>query len=307
MPNHCVRPSHLCRLIQRLAAGALVLAMAVGVIACGGDDDSGGNGSTSTLESTTPTASGDFEPLSPGVLTIGESFDYPPFETIKDGEPYGFNVDVMREVAKRLGLKPKFVKEPWETILTSTAAHKFDVMGESAFITPERKQQIDFSIPYFTTEAVLIVNPEETPDLKATADLEDGDVVGVLQNSFIQPYAEDSIATDGVQLKLYSDYGDMFNDLAAGRITAGLSERLGSVELLKNRPGLEITSAIPSDPSITGTEFGYGFAKGTDTNRESINGVLEDMMEDGTFETLWEQHVPDVPLNDKYKSSETGS
>ena len=280
---------------------ALMLAVAsLALAACGGSD-SGDADTTTAADTATTAARPSFTPVKDGVLTIGESFDYPPFETIRDGEPYGFNVAVMTEVARRLGLEPEFKKTPFDTIFTSVAAHQFDVMGESAFITPERQDLVDFSIPYFTSSEVLVVNPSKTPDLRSASELSSGDVVGVLQNSNVETYAKQNIAKGGVQLKLYAEYGDMFNDLAAGRIAAGLSEQLGSAELLKDRPGLEIAETLPSDESITGTEFGYGFAKDDDDKREAIDAVLRAMMDDGTFADLWAQYVPDTPINDKYK------
>ena len=86
--------------------------------------------------------------LHPGVLRIGTYFVNPPFEYSAGGKHVGFEVDLMREVADRLGLRPTFVGTRWEVILAQMEAHRYDCIVGGITITPARQTTLDYSTPY---------------------------------------------------------------------------------------------------------------------------------------------------------------
>ena len=96
--------------------------------------------------------------LTPGTLSIGMEGTYPPF-TYKDaqGNLTGFDVDLAKAVAAKLGLKPQFVLTEWSGILAGLQAGKYDVIVNQVGITAERQKSIGFSAPYAYSNPQIIV------------------------------------------------------------------------------------------------------------------------------------------------------
>src|ERR1700760_1264873 len=74
--------------------------------------------------------------LAPGTLRIGTYFVNPPFEYVSKGARVGFEVDLMNEIARRLGLAPLFVNTQWETILREMEQGRYDCIVGGITITP---------------------------------------------------------------------------------------------------------------------------------------------------------------------------
>ena len=89
--------------------------------------------------------------LEPGVLRVGTYFVNPPFEYVSDGRKVGFEVDLIREIARRLHLKPLFVNTRWEVILQQMREGRYDCIVGGITITPARQVTLAWSDPYMTT------------------------------------------------------------------------------------------------------------------------------------------------------------
>ncbi|HYT79873.1 MAG TPA: transporter substrate-binding domain-containing protein [Actinomycetota bacterium] len=99
----------------------------------------------------------------PGALLVGSSFDYRPFEYRQGKILKGFDVEIVKEINRRLGLKVEWVNSDFDTIFDSLAAGRFDAVAAAATIKPERTQLVDFSDPYFDSRQSLTVNASKTP------------------------------------------------------------------------------------------------------------------------------------------------
>lgn len=98
-----------------------------------------------------------------GVLKIAMEGTYPPFDSRDaSGNLVGFDVDVAKAVAARLGVKPQFIATEWSGILAGLQAGKYDVIVNEVTITPPRKQALDFSQPYVYSAAQLIQRAKAT-------------------------------------------------------------------------------------------------------------------------------------------------
>ena len=84
-----------------------------------------------------------------GSLRIAMEGTYPPFnfKDAKTGQLAGYDVDVAKAVAAKLGLKPEFVTTEWSAILAGLASGKYDLIVSQVGITPKREQAFDFSQP----------------------------------------------------------------------------------------------------------------------------------------------------------------
>jgi cystine transport system substrate-binding protein len=167
-----------------------------------------------------------------GTLRIAMEGTYPPFnfKDGKSGQLAGYDVDVAKAVAARLGLKPEFVTTEWSAILAGLGAGKYDVIVSQVGITAKRAQAFDFSQPYTYSSPQLIVRRNESLSYKTLPDLK-GKTVGVGQGSVFEQQAK---AVPGIAVKSYPAAPENLQDLAFGRIDAALNDSLMVAYLLKN-------------------------------------------------------------------------
>ncbi|MFC4121852.1 substrate-binding periplasmic protein [Nonomuraea zeae] len=117
-------------------------------------------------------------PSPPMVLRIGTYFDNPPFEFISGGAEAGFEIDLMKEIAARLGRRPEFVGTRWERILRETQEGRYDCIVGGITITPAREKILSWSAPYLTTTLSLVTDARRNPAIRGIGDLK-GASVGV--------------------------------------------------------------------------------------------------------------------------------
>jgi polar amino acid transport system substrate-binding protein len=218
--------------------------------------------------------------LEEGILTIGTDLPYPPFEYREGGEMAGFDVDVMEEIASRLGLEPEWVDSPFDTIFSDLAAGQFDVVISGATITPEREEQVNFSDPYFRSLQALVVS--EDSDIASFDDLGEGDTVSVQTGTTGELWAEENLAPNGVEIRAFPEYPPVYNALEAGQVDGVVYDESSAIPETFNRPGTAVVDTVDTN------EF-YGIA--VDPNNpellDAVNEALAAMVEDGTYEEIY--------------------
>ncbi|WP_232293404.1 ABC transporter substrate-binding protein/permease [Stigmatella aurantiaca] len=103
-----------------------------------------------------PAPAGELERIrTAGVLRVAIDATYPPMEFLENGQPVGFDVDLSRELARRLGVTAQFIVMDWDGILAGLTSGRYDIIVSSMNITPERLQQVDF-IEYARLSQVFV-------------------------------------------------------------------------------------------------------------------------------------------------------
>ena len=258
---------------------------------------------TTTGPTTTgPTTSGPVIPpattLKEGTLTVGSCLDYRPFEFTKNGELTGFDVEIMEEIASRMGLTGvTWVKANFDTIFIALATgQRFDAVAAASTITPEREQQVDFSEPYYNSRQSLTINKDKTPDVATTDDLKSGDIVGVQKGTTGKDWATDNLAPKGIQVRTYTNVTEAFTDLEAGRIVGVVNDEPSSISETESRPSLEVVEAID-----TGEHYGIAINPQNDTLKPAIDASLAALIADGTYAQLFKKYFPTLPLPPEYE------
>ncbi|MFO7572833.1 MAG: transporter substrate-binding domain-containing protein [Gaiellaceae bacterium] len=144
---------------------AFVLVVAVGVTACGGSDEASDDLLAQIEEK--------------GVLTVSTDPAYPPQSELNQqtNEYEGFDIDVAKEIADRLGVEIAWEAPSWETLTGGNWAGRWDVSVGSMTITPERAEVLHFTPPYYYTPASIAVHSDNTT-INGVEDL-DGKRIGV--------------------------------------------------------------------------------------------------------------------------------
>jgi len=215
-----------------------------------------------------------------GVLKIGIEGTYPPFGYRgAKNELEGFDVDVARAVAGKLGVKPEFVTTEWSAIIAGLQAGKFDVIVNQVSVTPQRQQALDFSTPYVYSAAQLIQRKDDKRQFKSLDELKDHKL-GVSLGSNFNELAK---SVPGVDVKTYPGAPEYLRDLASQRIDAALNDRLMINYLIKTanlplRPGAELPGA--------NSQVAIPFRKDNPKFAQAINRALDDLRRDGTLAKL---------------------
>jgi cystine transport system substrate-binding protein len=211
-----------------------------------------------------------------GTLVVGLEGTYPPFDSKNPaGELVGYDVDVANAVAARLGVKTQFVTTEWSSIIAGLQAGKFDVIFNQVSITAQRKQAMDFSVPYTYSTAQLIQRKGDTRTFKTLDDLK-GHKVGVSLGSNYNDIAKGIV---GATVMTYPGAAEELQDLTAGRVDAVLNDRLVLAYLLKTSPLPLKLSAAVGEPA----QMGVPFKKGNPKFAQAIDGALAALQKDGTL------------------------
>lgn len=214
-----------------------------------------------------------------GTLKIGVEGTFPPFGfKTPSGDLDGYDIDVARELAKRLGVKPVFITTEWSGIIAGLQAGKFDVIVNQVGVTPARLEQLDFSIPYTYSIAQLIQRKNDSRQFKSLDDLK-GHKLGVSLGSNYNDMAK---SVPGIDVKTYPGAPEYLSDLAAGRIDAALNDRLMLAYLLKHSPLPLRTSGNVGTPE----EMAIPFRKHNPEFADAVNAALKAMEKDGTLAKL---------------------
>lgn len=218
--------------------------------------------------------------LEEGILTVGTDLPYPPFEYREGGELTGFDVEILDEIASRIGLETEYVDSPFDTIFTDLANGQFDVVISGATITPEREKEVDFSDPYFRSLQALVVL--EDSGIGSFEDLGQGDSVSVQSGTTGEIWAEENLEPNGVEIRAFPEYPPVYNALEAGQVDGVVYDESSAIPETFNRPGTEVVDTVDTN------EF-YGIAvdPNNDDLLDAVNQALQEMIEDGTYEEIY--------------------
>jgi polar amino acid transport system substrate-binding protein len=220
-----------------------------------------------------------------GVLNVGSDNAYPPFESIESGQkdPVGFDVDLYKEVAKRLGLTAKSTTTSFDGLFTSSIpTGTFDLGISAITIKDSRKKTVDFTIPYFVANLSLAVDTSKNPAIKTIDDLS-GLTVGVQSGTTSEDCVKALVAAGKAkEVKSYETAVLAFDDLVAGRVAAVVNDTPASVGIIASRANLKIVQILE-----TNERYGFAISKNKPDLRVAVNGALTDMMKDGTFTSIY--------------------
>ena len=274
--------------------------------ACGSDEptpptNAGGDDGDATI------SCDDCAFVTDGTLTVGSDIPYPPFEFEDEaGALTGFDVEIVREIASRLGLAHEdsdWISTDFGTIFTQLAANnKFDIVvaavtGYAAPGTPaeetvaERTSIIDFTVPYYPSLQSLTVDVEATPDITSVDSLPEGARVGIQQATTGAFYAEENLAPAGVELVSFAKAPSIYQALQAGQLEAVFNDLPVSLDAIKGKDNLQVVEQVQ-----TGEEYAIAVSKDNAALTDAINEALQSMFDDGTFASIYSTYFPDQEL-----------
>lgn len=212
-----------------------------------------------------------------GKLRIGTSPDYPPFESLdKDNNVIGFDVDIMTEVAKRLGVKLEIVQMGFDNLIAALNAKKFEVMASGVSVTEDRKKSVDFTRAYLAGNYAIVVHKDNTSKITKLEDLK-GKKLAV-QIGTVQ--ADEAKKIDGIIVKEYNLFTEAASAVSAKQADALFLDGTVGTSFTKADKNLKIACELPADPTA------YALRKDSADLTKFITDTLNDMEKSGELDKL---------------------
>jgi polar amino acid transport system substrate-binding protein len=270
----------MARTSHRTALATLVLIPALLLASCG--DDSTDTATTDTTAKTNAAAA-PADLVSGGTLTVCSDTPYEPFEFKDDsGKDTGYDMDLLRAIGDRAGLKLSVRDLPFDGILGSMAAGDCDVVASAVTITPERAKQVDFSDPYFDADQSLLVKTDQAAELASLPKLA-GKTIGVQSGTTGETYANEK--AKGASVKGFEDSDALFAAIESGSIDAILQDLPVNAYRTTQDKSLKVVETYK-----TGEQYGFAVKQDNAAVLTFINDGLKALKADGTFDTIYSKY-----------------
>jgi glutamate transport system substrate-binding protein len=275
--------------MNRLAAFAAVAVLALGVTACGGDDDDGGDtGGNVNTEASFPAGSTMQKLKDAKKLKVGTKFDQPGFGLKGlDGKPAGFDVEVAKIIGAQLGLSAdqiEFSEAPSAVREQVIEQGTVDIVVATYTINDTRKQRISFAGPYYEAGQAIMVNKDDsaitTPDSLKT----NGKKVCSVTNSTPANNIKQYLANESQQLVLFDTYQKCVDAMLAKQVDAVTTDNVILLGFISRNEG----KFKLAGPTFTKEPYGIGLKKDDKQFRDWINDVLEKAFSDGRYKKAWD-------------------
>lgn len=214
-------------------------------------------------------------------LTFGTEPSYPPFEvTTEKGELIGFDIDIAQAICKEIQATCHFKTMPFDSLIPSLKAKRFDAAMSAIDITPSREKQVLFSDPYYDSSASYIA-------LKGKGNLATAKNIGVQNGSTFQQYTV--AETPQYSPKSYVNLQDTILDLQNGRIDIVLSDTALLADIMKKEPNIEFVGEKVTNEKYFGRGVGIALNKSNKALQDRLNQGLKAIKEKGEYQKIYDK------------------
>ena len=221
-------------------------------------------------------------------IVVGLDDSFPPmgFKDEKN-EIVGFDIDLAKEVAKRLGREVEFKAIDWNSKEAELKSGRVDILWNGLDITDKRKENMLFSEPYMDNRQIVFVAKNGKVSVAGEADLA-GKTIGTQSGGTTEEYFENKpeLKASMKEVKYYPDYINAFMDLENGRLDAVVGDEIIGRYYISKHP-----DEIQAIDTVIGTvsQFGIAFRKDDQKLRDEVQKVFDEMKADGTAAKISEK------------------
>jgi polar amino acid transport system substrate-binding protein len=236
-------------------------------------------------------ASGTVAPAPAKVYVVGTDAAYAPFESQNEkAEIVGFDIDVVKAIAKEAGIEVKFVNTPWEGIFNALAQGDRDLVVSAVTITDERKQTMDFSMPYFDAQQLIAVKGnskitrfDELKKLK----------VGVQTGTTGDEAVTKLQGKNSSNIKRFESTPLALQELQAGGVDAVVADNGVVVHYVANNSASAFKTV--SDATFAPEQYGIAVKKGNAELLGKLNQGLAAIQANGVYNQIYTQYFGAPP------------
>lgn len=215
-----------------------------------------------------------------GKITIGLEGDWQPFSYHNDKDQLvGYDVEVSKNIAQKLGVKADIVEGPWDGLFAGMDSGRYDIVVNGVDVTPDREKKYDFSDPYAYDHTVLIVKKGNT-DIKTFDDLNGKTTANSIGSTYQELGEKYGATVKGVDTLV-----ETLQMVKNGQVDATINASTSFGDYMKSNPDDPL---IVADTSKDATSYAIPMVKGSDntTLRTEINKAIKEMRDDGTLKDL---------------------
>lgn len=197
----------------------------------------------------------------------------------ENDELVGYDVEVAKAIAEKLGVEATFVEGEWDGLFAGMDAGRYDIVVNGVDITEERAQKYDFTEPYAYNRTAIIVT-KDNDEINSFEDLDGKNTANTISSTYAELAEQYGANVTGVD-----DLNQTFELLLSGRIDATLNAELTYYDYLKAHPDANVKiAALTEDASEVAIPLRKGAA--SDSLRAAINQALDELRADGTLSEL---------------------
>ncbi len=218
-----------------------------------------------------------------GVLVLGTSADYPPFEFHIEVEGkdtiVGFDIDIANKIAESIGVELEIIDMKFEGLLPALTAGKIDLIVSGMTPTDERKQSVDFSLTYYDARQTMLVLTENVGTLN-TLEAFDGKILGVQKSSIQEDLAKTMFISS--EAKAIDKIPNLIMELKTGKVDG----------LILAEPVAKQYATANPDLSLNGLDLGseggsaIAVQKDSGTFLEAIDATIKDLLDSGEMDQI---------------------
>jgi len=305
------------RLALRCLLAVVVMAVALGLSACGSSDSGSDTGTTGTTQSAESGSAEDASASSDqlasklparfqeaGTIKVATAEGNPPYESVDpdSGELVGFDMDIIRLLASKLGLEAEIQALPFAGVVPGLQSGRYDAAITSLTITQEREEVINL-LAYLQIGTGLLVtkgNPNGVTDLNSTCGMK----MGVAKGSANElPVKEASAECSGGSIEIVGTEGNDLLALQSGRVEVSAMDAAAAAATAKAQPN---EFEVPNEEIYGAALAGIGFPKDEVELAEAFQAALELTIENGEYTELIEKwNIPNLAYEEATLNPET--
>ena len=229
-----------------------------------------------------PEGDGTFTTIVEGKLTMSTNAQFPPYEmTTDDGGFEGIDVEIATAIAEKLGLELDILDMDFDSALLAVQQGKSDIVMAGVTVNEDRLLVMDFTDSYATGVQVVIV--KEGSDV--TMDNMGEGLIGTQRGTTGNIYCTDDYGEEHVMA--YDDGFTAVQALMNGQVDCVVIDNAPAQEFVKNNAGLTIL-----DTEYANEDYAIGLNKGNTALLDAINTALNELISDGTVQTIIDKYIP---------------
>lgn len=223
-----------------------------------------------------------------GKLTMATNAAFPPYEYIEGGEITGIDAEIAAAIAAKLGLELQIDDMEFDSITEAIKSGKADIGLAGMTVTPDRQEEVDFTVSYATGVQVVIVTEDS-----AIASVDDlfaegaNHVIGVQRNTTGDIYTTDDIEKKGLgSIDRYSKGAEAVQALKTGKVDCVVIDNEPAKAFVAEVDGLKIL-----ETEYVTEDYAAAMSKDNKALYEAVNAALQELIDDGTLKGIVDKYI----------------